>query len=54
MVKLFNLKQKYKSEKNDLLQRLVNLVISSLYGLQIREDIKESYYCKSKNWMKTE
>ena len=33
---------------------LVNLIINSLYGVQIRRDINESYCCKSETWMKTE
>ena len=52
--KLFALKQKYKDEKNDLMQGLVKLIMNSLCGVQIRRDINESYYCKSENWMKTE
>ena len=28
--------------------------MNSLYGVQIRRDINESYYCKSETWMKTE
>ena len=52
--KLFALRQKYKDEKNDLMQGLVKLIMNSLYGVQIRRDINESYYCKSENWMKTE
>ena len=52
--KLFALRQKYKDEKNDLMQRLVKLIMNSLYGVQIRKDINESYYCKSETWMKTE
>ena len=52
--KLFNLKQKYKDEKISLMQGLVKLVIISSYGVQIRKDINESYYCKSETWMKTE
>ena len=52
--KLFALRQKYKDEKNDLKQGLVKLNMNSLYGVQIRKDINESYYCKSENWMKTE
>ena len=28
--------------------------MNSLYGVQIRRDINESYYCKSEAWMKTE
>ena len=36
------------------MQGLVKLIINSLYGVQIRRDINESYYCKSEKWMKTE
>ena len=46
--------QNYKDEKSDLMQRLVKLIINSLYGVQRRRDINESYYCKTENWMKTE
>ena len=28
--------------------------MNSFYGVQIRRDINESYYCKSEIWMKTE
>ena len=52
--KLFALRQKYKDEKNDFVQGLVKLIMNSLYGVQIRKDITESYYCKSKILMKTE
>ena len=52
--KLFALRQKHKDEKNDLMQGLVKLHMNSLYGVQIRKDINESYYCKSETWMKTE
>ena len=52
--KLFALRQKYKDEKNDLMQELVKLIMNSLYGVQIRKDINESYSCKSETWMKTE
>ena len=52
--KLFALRQKYKEEKNDLMQGLVIIIMNSLYGVQIRRDINESYYCKSETWMKTE
>ena len=45
--KLFALRQNYKDEKNDLMQGLVKLLMSSLYGVQVRRDINESYYCKS-------
>ena len=36
------------------MQGLVNLFMNSSYGVQIRKDINESYYCKSETWMKTE
>ena len=52
--KLFALRQKNEDEKNDLMQGLVILIMNSLYGVQIRRDINESYYCKSETWMKTE
>ena len=51
---LFTLRQKYKDEKNDLMQALVKLLMNILYGVQIRKDINESYHCKSETWMKTE
>ena len=52
--KLFGLRQKYEDEKIDLMHGLVKLIMNSLYGVQIRRDINESYYCKSETWMKTE
>ena len=52
--KLFAFRQKYKDEKNDLMQELVKLIMNSLYEFQIRRDINESYYCKSEKWMETE
>ena len=51
--KLFALRQKYKGEGNDLIQNLVKLRMNSLYGVQIRKDINESYKCKSETWTKT-
>ena len=51
---LFTLGQKYKDEHNDLMQKLVILIINSLYGVQIRRDIDQSYKCKSQHWMETE
>ena len=51
---LFASRQKYKDEKNDLMQRLVKLIMNSLYGFQIRRDVNEPNYCKSETWMKTE
>ena len=35
------------------MQALVKLIMNSLYGVQIRKDINESYHCKSEIWMKT-
>ena len=52
--KLFELRQKYNDENNDVMQFLVILIMNSLYGEQIRKDIEESYQCKSKMWMMTE
>ena len=52
--KLFELRQQYKNENNDVRQILVKLIMNSLYGDQIRKDIEESYQCKSEMWMMTE
>ena len=52
--KLFELRQKYKDENNDIMHFLVKLIMNSLYGQQIRKDIEESYECKSEAWMMTE
>ena len=52
--KLFALRNKYKDEKDDLMQGLVKLVLNTLYGVQRRKDINDSYFCKSEQWMKTE
>ena len=52
--KLFALRQKYKVEKNNLMQELVILIMNNLYGAQIRRDINESDKSKSEHWMKTE
>ena len=51
---LFELRQKYKDENNDVMQTLVKLNPNSLYEEQIRKDIEESYQCKSEMWMMTE
>ena len=51
---MFALRQKYKDEHNDLMQKLVKLIMVSLYGAQIRKDINQSYKCKSYQWMETE
>ena len=36
------------------MQGLIKLLMNSLYGVQIRKDITESFHCKSEIWMKTE
>ena len=41
--KLFALGQKYKDEGNEVMQLLVKLFSNSLYGEQIRKDIKEKF-----------
>ena len=51
---LFELRQKYKDENNDLIHLLVKLSTKSLYGEQTRKDIEEIYECKSEAWMMTE
>ena len=40
---LFLSRQKYKDKRNDLMQNLVRLLLNSLYGVQIRRDIFESF-----------
>ena len=52
--KLIAFRQKDKDERIGLMQNLVKLIMNRLYGVQIRIDINESYYCKSETWMKTE
>ena len=54
IVKLFELRQKYKDENNDVMQLLFKLIMNSLYAEQIRNDIEERYQCKSEKWMMTE
>ena len=51
---LFKLRQKYKDERNEVLQLLVKLLMNSLFGEQIRKDIEEKFACKSELWMQTE
>ena len=36
------------------MRRLFELIMNSLYGVQIREDIDQSYKCKSQHWKETE
>ena len=52
--KLFGLRQKYKDKHNDLMPKLVKLIMNSWYGVQIRKDIDQFYKCKSQHWMETE
>ena len=52
--KLFELRQKYKEENNEVMQFLVKLIMNSLYGEFLRKDILESYQCRSEMWMQTE
>ena len=52
--KLFEIKQKNKHEKNNVMQLLVKLILNSLYGEQIRKDTEESYHRKSEKLMLTE
>ena len=54
MNKKFALRQKYKDENIDVMQLLVKLLMSGLYGEQIRKDIEECFVCKSEAWMMSE
>ena len=51
--KLFALGQKYKNEKNDVMQLFVKLLLNSLYGEPMGRDI-ENIACKSEYWMLSE
>ena len=48
---VFALRQKYKGEGNEVMQILINLLMDSLYGEQIRKDNEEKFACKSEVWM---
>ena len=52
--KLFELRQKYKEENNEVMQFLLKLIMNSLYGKFLRKGILESYQCKPEMWMMTE
>ena len=52
--KLFALRQKYKDDNKDVMQLLVNFLMNSLYGENLRKDIEEKFACKSEMWMQTE
>ena len=47
-------RQKFKDEHNDLLQGIFKIIMNSLYGVQIRKDIDQSFKCISEHWMQTE
>ena len=51
---MFALRQKHKDEGKNLMQTLVKLIMTSLYGVQVRKDIDQYYKCKSEQWMQTE
>ena len=36
------------------MQGSAKLIMNSFYGVQIRKDVNELFYCKSEIWMKTE
>ena len=52
--KLFNLRQKYKGESNDLMQSVCIIMTNILYGVQIGKDFNESCICVSEHWMEIE
>ena len=51
---LFNLRQEYKDKGDEVMELLVELLMNSLYGEQIRKDIEEKFVCKSEMWMQTD
>ena len=51
---LFKLRQKYKDEKNDVLQMLVKLIMNSFYCERVGKEIEKSFSCKSETWMMSE
>ena len=51
---LFTLRSTIRDENFYLLQGLVKILLISLYGVQVRKDINESYKCKSQNRMETQ
>ena len=52
--KIFDLRQKYKDDNNDVMQVLVKSFLISLYGENIRKDLEEKFACESEAWMMTE
>ena len=51
---IFDFRQKYEDEKNEVMQILVNLLVNSVHGEQIRRDIEKIFACKSEYWMFSE
>ena len=51
---LFALRQKYEDEGDEVMQLLVKLIMNALYGEFLRNEILESYKCKSELWMMAE
>ena len=52
--KLFNLSLKYKKESNDLMHGLVELVMVSFYGENVRKYNDEDFKCKCIYWKNSE
>ena len=52
--KLFALRQKYKVEKNNLMQGWAKSILNSLYGVAIRKENIDSFDCESEHWIQTE
>ena len=50
----FDLGQECKNENIDVMQLSVNLMMNSLYGVQIRKEIEEKFACKPEKWMMSE
>ena len=43
--------RKLRTKKNHVSQFLLKLLLITLYGEQIRKDIKEKFVCESEDWM---
>ena len=54
IAKILASRRKQKIENNDVMQLLVNLLLISIYGENIRKDIDEKFACKSEAWMMSE
>ena len=51
---MFALRQKYKNERNFLMQSLLKVIMNNLFRVEIRKYIIEPFKCKSEHWMQTE